>query len=191
MNAQTPARAADAGRAFRVARRRFVGGARIDMGDLAAELGVDRSTLFRWVGNRDQLVAAILMSLTDPAVRDADERAGRSGGARIALTAGFYAQALIDSSFFQAYLRRESDRALRLLTSKASPVQAHVVGIFERMVEQERDRGNLGHTLGSHDLAYLVVRIIESFVYADTITGDVPDATKIRASVAALLHAQL
>jgi len=59
------------------------------------------------------------------------------------------------------------------------------------MVEQERARGGLTHPLGSDDLAYLVVRIIESFVYTDLITGDPPDATKVRAAVAALLHAQV
>ncbi|MEO3854175.1 QsdR family transcriptional regulator [Acrocarpospora sp. B8E8] len=185
------ARHADAERAFRLARRRFVAGERLDMQVLAAELGVDRSTLFRWVGNRDQLVAAILISMTESAIRDADAKSKQTGGARIALTAYHYAQALIDSEFFQAYLKRESDRALRLLTSKASPVQGYVVSIFERMVEQERDRGNLTHALDSHDLAYLIVRIIESFIYADTIIGDSPDATKIRASVAALLHVEL
>jgi len=189
--APIPGGHAEAQRAFRLARRRFVAGERLDMGVLAAELDVDRSTVFRWLGNRDQLLAAILISLTDPAVQDADAKAGCAGGARIALTAYHYAQALIDSAFFRAYLTRESDRALRLLTSKASPVQGHVVGIFERMVEQERARGALFHTLGSHDLAYLVVRIIESFVYADTITGDAPDATKVRDAVAALLHADV
>lgn len=189
--ALTPARHSDAERAFRLARRRFVAGERLDMQVLAAELEIDRSTLFRWLGNRDQLLAAILISLTEPAIREADARSERVGGARIALTAYHYSQALIDSAFFQAYLRRESERALRLLTSKASPVQGYVVSIFERMIEQERDRGNLTHVLDSHDLAYLIVRIIESFVYADTITGDVPDATKIRDAVAALLHVDL
>ncbi|MGD9527879.1 QsdR family transcriptional regulator [Pseudonocardia sp.] len=184
-----PGRHAEAQRAFRLARRHFVAGERLDMGLLAAELGVDRSTVFRWLGNRDQLLAAILISLTDPAVQDAEAKAGGDGGRRIALTAYHYAQALIDSTFFRAYLKRESERALRLLTSTASPVQSHVVGIFERMAERERDRGALTHALGSHDLAYLVVRIIESFVYADIITGDPPDATKVRAAVAALLHA--
>ena len=184
-------RHADAERAFRLARRKFVAGERLDMQVLAAELKVDRTTLFRWVGNRDQLIAAIFVSLTEPAVRDADERAGRSGGERIALTAQLYADTIIGSGFFQSYLRRESDRALRLLTSKASPVQSEVVRVFERMVEQERDRGNLGHAMSSHDLAYIIVRIIESFIYADTITGEPPDATKVGASVAALLHARL
>ncbi len=160
------------------------------MQTLAAELGVDRSTLFRWVGNRDQLIAAIFVSLTEPAIREADQKSDRVGGERIALAAYHYAQRIIDSPFFQAYVQRDSDRAIRLLTSKASPVQAEVVRVFERMVEQERDRGNLTHKLSSHDLAYLIVRIIESFIYADTITGDRPDAGKIRASVAALLHAR-
>lgn len=189
--ARAAQRHADAEHAFRLARRRFVAGERIDMQTLAAELGVDRTTLFRWVGNRDQLIAAIFVSLTEPAIRDADDRAGRTGGERIALTAQLYAQTIIDSGFFQAYVRRESERALRLLTSKASPVQSEVVKVFERMIEQERDRGNLTHTMSSHDLAYIVVRIIESFIYADTITGEPPDSTKVGASVAALLHAQL
>jgi AcrR family transcriptional regulator len=186
-----PGRHAEGERAFRLARRRFVAGARLDMQELAAELGVDRSTLFRWLGNRDQLIAAILISLTEPAIRDADARSDRCGGARIALTAYHYAQALIDSEFFQAYLRRESDRALRLLTSKASPVQAYVVGIFERMITQEVDRGNLRHALAPYDLAYLIVRIIESFIYSDLIIGDQPDASKVKAAAAAILHVEL
>lgn len=191
----TVARRPEAERAFRLARRRFVAAERLDMRALSAELGVDRSTLFRWVGNRDQLIAAILLSLSAPAIEDADERAradgADSGGRRIAMTAYHYSDVMIESPFFQAYLHRESDRALRLLTSKASPVQAYVVGIFERMVERECDRGHLRHALGPHDLAYLIVRIIESFIYADIITGETPDAAKIRDAVAALLHTEV
>src|SRR5690348_8179422 len=38
--------------AFRIARRWFQAGRRIEMQELAAELGVNRATLFRWVGGR-------------------------------------------------------------------------------------------------------------------------------------------
>ncbi|MCX5193101.1 QsdR family transcriptional regulator [Streptomyces sp. NBC_00249] len=38
------------------------------------------------------------------------------------------------------------------------------------------------------DLAYVITRIGESFVHADLITGDEPDATKPAAAVAALLR---
>lgn len=40
-----------------------------------------------------------------------------------------------------------------------------------------------------HDLAYLNIRIIESFSYADLITGEVPDARNVQVAIAALLHA--
>jgi AcrR family transcriptional regulator len=181
-------RRASVAHAFRLARRRFVACERLDMQSLAQELGVDRSTLFRWVGNRDELIAAIIVSFIEPVIVASDEQTDRVGGARIALAAYNYAESILASTFFQTYLRRESDRAIRLLTSRSSPVQAEIVRVFERMLEQERDRGNLEHVMTSHDLAYLITRIIESFVYSDIITGDIPDANKIRAAVGALLH---
>jgi DNA-binding phage protein len=38
--------------AFLLARRRFIAGERVDMTALAQELGVNRVTLYRWVGSR-------------------------------------------------------------------------------------------------------------------------------------------
>lgn len=52
-------------RAFRAARRVVIAGERLDMGKLAARLGVDRTTLFRWVGNRDQLMAEVTWDVTE------------------------------------------------------------------------------------------------------------------------------
>jgi AcrR family transcriptional regulator len=173
------------------ARAKFMRGERLDMQQLAAELNVDRSTLFRWVGNRDQLHVSILLSLTDPTLRDIAVAAEGAGGARIAWIAGRYAEVLIETSYYRTFLRREPERALRLITTKASPIQRHVVETFESYLQQEVDRGNLAPPMHVHDLAYLIVRIIESFIYADLITGDVPDARNVQAAIAALLHADI
>lgn len=178
----------DAALAFRMARRTFMAGERLDMQELAAALGVDRSTLFRWVGNRDRLLVDILTSLTDPTLRDAVTLARGSGGRRIARTAGLYSAALISAPYYRAFLQRETERALRLITTKASPLQQHVVDIFERLLAEELARGDFAHPLGTRDLAYLIVRIIESFIYSDLITGDRPDASKVEAAIAAILH---
>jgi len=43
--------------------RLFVAGQRIEHGDLATPSGVGRSTLHRWVGSRDDLLAEIVWSL--------------------------------------------------------------------------------------------------------------------------------
>jgi len=179
----------DAAVAFRMARRRFLAGDRLDMRDLAERLGVDRSTLFRWVGNRDQLLVAVLTSLADPTLRDIVAVTRGSGGRRIARIAAQYAEALIGAPYYREFLQRETERALRLITTRASPLQQHVVDLFEDLVEQERRRGALTHALGPRDLAYLVVRVVESFVYADLIAGDRPDAGKVEAAIAAILHA--
>jgi hypothetical protein len=39
-----------------------------------------------------------------------------------------------------------------------------------------------------HDLAYLMIRILSSFVYSDLITGEIPDPAKVRQAAAALLQ---
>ncbi|MHA4852611.1 QsdR family transcriptional regulator [Rhodococcus sp. MSC1_016] len=169
------------------ARRKFLAGDRLDMQKLAAELGVNPSTLFRWVGNRDQLLATVLWSLAEPTYRAAMAATTRSGAARIADAAAMFDQALIDAPYFRAFLRREPEHALRLLTTKASPVQQEIVAATERLVQQEMDRGNLVHPMSAHDLAYLIARISEAFVYADIITGESPDAAKAAVAVAALL----
>jgi AcrR family transcriptional regulator len=161
------------------------------MRQLAAELNVDRSTLFRWVGNRDQLLVSILLSLTDPTLRDISAAAEGTGGARIARIAGRYAEILIETPYYRAFLQREPERALRLITTKASPIQRHVVKTFEIYLQQELDRGSLAHPMPVGGLAYVIVRIIESFIYADLITGDVPDARNVQVAIAALLHADL
>jgi AcrR family transcriptional regulator len=192
MNLAVPSRSPSAqgrGReeAFRLARRRFLDGRRIDMQELAAELGVDRTTLFRWVGNRDVLVVDILISLADPTLAHIEESLSETGGARIIQAATSYAEALIAADYYREFLRREPQRALRLITTKASPLQQRVVASFDRIIRLEMDRGRLRHPLSSHDLAYLVVRIIESFIYADLIIGDPPDASKVNSAISGLV----
>src|SRR5919202_1288040 len=62
----------DAERAFLAARRRFLANQRLDMSVLAPALRIDRTSLFRWVGNRDALLAEVLWSLAGPALNLTD-----------------------------------------------------------------------------------------------------------------------
>lgn len=175
--------------AFRLALTKFVAGERIDMQQLAAELAVDRSTLFRWVGNSDRLLVDILTYLTDRALREAKADAEGTGGPRLVQIAERYAAKVIAASYYRTFLRRDPERSLRLITTKASPLQRHVVQTFEELIDEEVGQG-FAHTMKAADLAYLTVRIIESFIYADMITGDEPDSGKVEAAIAALLHVE-
>jgi AcrR family transcriptional regulator len=174
--------------AFSVARRWFLAGRRIDMRELAAELGISRATLFRRVGNRDRLLGEILWSLTE-SVFGEEYRAGTGSGAElVAGTVSRFVLTVNAAEPFREFLRREPERALRVLTTKASVVQRRTIDTLAGVIQGEVDRGALVPPLPVRDLAYLVVRIAESFIYTDIITGEEPDAGKAHAAVTALLR---
>ena len=173
-------------RAFREARHTFIAGSRIDMGALAASLGVDRTSLFRWVGNRDRLLSEILWSLAVPtldgAARAADA-AGSAGAARIVDVLDRFTADLIEAPYFRSFLTREPARALRLLTTTDSDVQSRFVGRVTALIEHEQASGTFDPgPLSAEELARLLVRISESFTYAEFISGETPNPERARAA---------
>lgn len=173
-------------RAFREARHTFIAGSRIDMGALAASLGVDRTSLFRWVGNRDRLHSEILWSLAVPtldgAARAADA-AGAVGAARVVDVLDRFTADLIEAPYFRSFLTREPARALRLLTTTDSDVQSRFVGRVTALIEHEQSSGTFDPgPLSAEELARLLVRISESFTYAEFISGETPNPERARAA---------
>jgi AcrR family transcriptional regulator len=179
----------DALTAFKITRAWFVEGRRIEMQELARELGVSRATLFRWVGSRDDLLTEVIWSVTTPTLERAEKAATEPhGGARVAEIMELFCQTAIDSGFFQTFLQREPERALRLLTTRAMPFQGNMVRVIEEIIEREAQESDLDSPLSVHDLAFLIVRICESFIYSDLITGEPPNAAKVRQAITALLR---
>ena len=172
-----------------LARKRFIQGRRIDMGELGADLGVSRATLFRWVGNRDQLTADILRDLATKTFRDAQAaHADTTGARRVSAVVGDFVQTLSEARFFVDFVHREPERALRLLTTKESPVQGYVIGRVEQLLDEEIDPASGPGEIRHHDLAYLIVRICESLLYTDLITGEPPNPDIARQAIYALIR---
>ncbi|TLQ01076.1 hypothetical protein FEF26_01150 [Nesterenkonia salmonea] len=179
----------DAQRAFVAARETFVRGERIDMGRLAMSLGVDRTSLFRWVGNRDALLTEVLWSLAVPTLVQAQQAvAALPGRASLAALLTHFAQDLIEAPYFRAFLRREPARALRLLTTAASPIQQRYVATVEWLLLVRLNNEDGIGALTHHALAYLLVRVSESFTYADLIAGETPSIDQARAAFNHLLR---
>lgn len=179
----------DALTAFRAARRAFREGQRIEMQDIAAELGVSRATLFRWVGGKDQLVAEVIWSITVPTFQKAvDAHSSERGGRRIAVTLADFAERTMQAESFMGFVQSEPERALRLLTTKTTRFQTNMVGLIEPLLAEEIDAGRIDPPLPLHDLAYLILRIAETFVYADAIAGATPDPAKVSQAIQALLR---
>jgi len=179
----------DSVKAFRMARETFIAGERIDMGRLALRIGVDRTSLFRWVGNRDSLLSEVLWSLAVPTLSQADvASADRRGPDRVVAVLTSFAHDLITADYFRTFLRREPARALRLLTTNDSEIQRRYVAVVEDLVRAELGEQPFGRAITPNDLAYLLVRISESFTYADLITGDAPSAERARVAFELVLR---
>src|ERR1700684_2503144 len=69
--------------AVRLGRHAFLAGQRIDMTAIAQGLGVNRVTLYRWIGSRDRLLVEVLWSLADRAITAADQATRATGAERI------------------------------------------------------------------------------------------------------------
>lgn len=173
--------------AFALARDKYLAGERIEMQALADELGVSRMTLHRWVGSRDVLIGDILWSLAEQTLAAARRRARSTGPQRVADVVGRYLQTAHESPAFRTFVAREGEIALRILTTERSSLQANTVSAARALLEDEVAAGNMGLPLDIDDLAYIVVRIGESFLYTDIITGGAPDPGKARDAILALL----
>jgi AcrR family transcriptional regulator len=171
------------------ARRAFLGsGGRLRPGELAARLGVSRATLFRRVGSRDELLAEVLWSLARGAVRSADRSTpGPPGPERVVSVAAAVAGSVGASEAFTAFVRREPERALRLLTEPDGVFDSRLRCEVELIVGRELSAEPSSPT-SVRDLARLTVRVADSMVFADLLAGRPPDTARLAQSVAALLR---
>lgn len=159
------------------ARRHFLRGERLDMQELAAELGIGRATLYRWVGGRDQLIGEVLWSLAQLGLGEARAAAGGSGAAWITAVVERFLTATATSVPIRRFVEAEPEAALRILTSRHGVQQRRLIDAVRGLIEEQVAAGELRPRLAPADLAYVIVRISESFIWREFITGEEPDLT--------------
>jgi AcrR family transcriptional regulator len=162
------------GDALRLGRHRFLAGQRVDMSAIAHELGVNRVTLHRWIGSRDRLLVEVIWSLADRAITAADESTSARGPERIVQITTRFIDIVIANLGMQAWLAEEGEHAMRLLTRHETDFQPRLIRAIERLLAEETEAGRLDLPADLHDLAYVMVRLIESYIYLDLITGEDP-----------------
>jgi AcrR family transcriptional regulator len=161
-----------------LARRRFLGSERVSVEDLAAELGVSRATAYRWAGNADELAGRVIASLAEATFRRAVREARGRGAARVVDVMARGMRYIATSRAYRAFLDRDPQKVLRIVASKDGPVQQRTIALHQELLEEEVRSGALRLPVDAHSMAYALVRIVESFLYADAIAGERPDLEK-------------
>jgi AcrR family transcriptional regulator len=164
--------------AFKLARRRWLEGKRLNLSALAEELGVGRATLMRWVGNRELLLGEILWSLYKRIFENAKENARAHEDLQgVEYLVRIYEdinRVLISAEPLKQFLRQDPQFGLQVLTSNVSRLQERLIKVWTELFQEEIAAGSIAPSMDPEDLAYFIVRIGEGAVYSDLICGREP-----------------
>jgi AcrR family transcriptional regulator len=165
-------------------------GERFDIGRMAQTLGVSRATVFRWVGSRELLYGEVISSLFEAALARARSESQGAGPARIVDVTQRLMRLLVADEPLRRFVQQDTEYAMRVLMSKSSSVEQRCAASVRAALEEGVREGHIRPAMNLDALAYLIVRIGESFLYRDAITGDPPDIDSAVTAIRLLLTAE-
>ena len=175
--------------AFRLARRTVLNSQRLDMQALAAELGVNRVTLYRWVGSREQLLVEVLWSMTQWRFDEIWGQVADQPGSRVPEVLRRWVRLTIDAPGMRYLLYDQHDLAMRLLTLESGGFQPRLLALIRRLIDLDIADGRVASPLDPDDLAFAVLRICESYIYLPVILDHETDPDAMKRVLLVLLPA--
>lgn len=158
------------GDALELARVRFLEGQRIEMGSLAAELGIGRTTLYRWVGERDDLIEEVLADLVDDWFEAVDGAARGTGRSRVIDLFRRFLELAAASGPLTELAEREPALTMRILLDRGGKVAIRSKQLLTEVTARD---------LPDLDVPSNIVDAIEmgaaSLVWANMAAGREPD----------------
>jgi AcrR family transcriptional regulator len=165
-------------------------GERFDIGRMAQELGVSRATVFRWVGSRELLYGEVISKLFEDALATARREARGEGPALLTDITQRLLHHLVANEPLRRFVRQDAEYAMRVLMSKSSTVEQRCAASVRAALEEGVREGHIRPAMELDALAYVIIRMGESFLYRDAITGDPPDVESAITAIRILLTAE-
>ncbi len=162
-------------------------GERFDIGRMAQELGVSRATVFRWVGTRELLYGEVISKQFEDALATAKSEARGDGPALITDITRRLLHRLVANEPLRRFVQQDAEYAMRVLMSKSSTVEQRCAASVRAALEEGVREGHIRPEMDLDALAYVIIRIGESFLYRDAITGDPPDVESAFTAIRILL----
>lgn len=173
--------------ALALASKKWLNGERLDIGQLASELGVARTTVFRWVGSREQLYGEVLSQAYARQRASILRKSSGKGIKRLADVVRRNLTALCEASPLRTFVEQDPEYAIRVLTSNSSPIQARTIELEKQFLREIMQEAQIKPPLDIDTLAYIIIRIGEAFLYADVISGRKPEIEKAVAAICILV----
>ena len=168
---------------------RYLHGRRIDVRAIAAELGLGRTTIYRWFGSREGLVREPVWLAAEPLFDQGRAEAEGAGGDALLDTFDRINRGLEAAPALRSFLELERD-GLRILTSSSGIVHRRAVAKIQGFVEDEARAGTYRAPVDPATLGYAIVRLAEAFLFNDETAALRGDVERLREIEAALLGVQ-
>lgn len=167
-------------RALRLGVREFLSLERIDMSAMARKLDVNRATLYRWVGSRDQFLVEMIWYMTAKSFDRIEREVESTGSERIIEVTIAFADVVIRNPGMKHWLAAEGEAAMSLLTRAGAGYQPRLISWLDDLIRRQVDTGEmrLPEGVDSYELAYVIERVLGGYIYLDLITGEEPDAQR-------------
>ncbi|HEX4717161.1 MAG TPA: QsdR family transcriptional regulator [Thermoleophilaceae bacterium] len=167
----------------------YLRGQRIDLRAISGELGVGRTTIYRWFGSREELVGNVVARAAEDLLTSIAERVRGHGAERLLEIFDRFNRALADAPALRSLLAQEREAALRIITSSEGVVTPRMVERIAAIIAGEVDAGAYTPPLDVETLALAIVRLAEAFIFNDARAGIRGEVDQLRAIEAALLRA--
>jgi AcrR family transcriptional regulator len=172
-----------------LALHRYLRGRRIDVRAIAAELGVGRTTIYRWFGTREHLVGTVVALAAEQVLDGIEASAKGRGAERLLEIFDRFNRALADAPALRSFLEQERETALRIITSSEGTVTPRMVKRIAEIIGTEVEAGAYAPPVDIETLALAIVRLAEAFIFNDAHVGIRGEVDRLRAIEAALLRA--
>lgn len=147
----------------------FKQGLRVDMQTVAERLSVGRTTLYRWVGDREQLIGAVLARLTDVTWQFVEQTVTGKGMERAVRSIEAFMTLTSTWPPLRDFAQREPQLALRVLLRSEGTVSAHIRGGIESALRRHVPELDID---ANEDLLDTIVQIGTALEWAPIAIGE-------------------
>lgn len=147
----------------------------LDMGDLASALNVSRATLYRVAGSRDRVLGDVLWEQGSRVMSQIVAETPGTGVDRLVSIAERFNAGLVEYQPLRRFVRDDPASAFRVLFMPEGRVHVRFVELWRDVLLSAEQAGEVVLPLDVDDLAFVWVRVGESMIYADLLSGREPN----------------
>lgn len=155
--------------AIAFARETFLAGERVDLGELSERLGVNRTTLQRWIGTREKLLDEVLSQLAVEIFDAVAASTTGSGAQRLIQLSEPMVQAFTRFEPARTFVEREPQLALHLFLSDQSAIHQRMSERVLQVMDQPR---TAAQKRAHEELSHTIVQVSTGMVWTTLAIGE-------------------